>query len=347
MVALSALRDAPAFRPAGYDGAQPSPALARSLQTPADSRRVQEARGGATGALDRAPDRRFATIPAPGDTSLSDAVVAQISDMARSFFAQAFQQGASAASFDLKLDLRQMGLSIDSQGSRSYEGHSLTIDLHASAERGSVTTDNGQVDFSKLDLSFSIQELWVQGQDAGSLRPVGPGADPRTSGRPADGRAADQGSTGADRSSGASPAASESGGSTSGANPARALLDGLKSLADFLDQATQQLGQGADAFGSGDLAQLGDDRRRALDGLLATIGQSLEQMHARRAAAQAGLPAPEAGQPPASATGLVGFTQSIQVQIASLSFSRAAAVSATPSVDASPTDTAYLPAGTT
>jgi hypothetical protein len=96
----------------------------------------------------------------------SGGVLAQISDAAKSMFAQMKRDGIAAQSFELHLDLRQLGLTVDASGARSLEGHSLTIDLHVEAHQGTVKTDNGEYSFQSLDVSFSVEETWVRASEA-------------------------------------------------------------------------------------------------------------------------------------------------------------------------------------
>jgi len=87
----------------------------------------------------------------------SGGVLAEISDAARSLFAQMKQRGIAAESFDLHLDLRALGMSVDASGARSLEGHSLSVDLHISAHQG----DQGK----RLDISFEVQETYVKASE--------------------------------------------------------------------------------------------------------------------------------------------------------------------------------------
>src|SRR5581483_6067343 len=101
-------------------------------------------------------------LPARGDGATATAdpsagsggVLAEISDAARSLFQQMKQKGIAAESFDLHLDLRALGMSVNASGSRSLEGHSLSVDLHISAHQG----DQGK----QLDISFELQETYFR-----------------------------------------------------------------------------------------------------------------------------------------------------------------------------------------
>lgn len=107
-----------------------------------------------------------------GQDDATAGVLAQISDAARSLFAQMRKDGVAAQSFDLHLDLRQLGISVGAAGGRSVEGHSLTIDLHVEAQQGSFKTDSGETSFGKLDLSFSLEETYIRATDGGDRTPA-------------------------------------------------------------------------------------------------------------------------------------------------------------------------------
>jgi hypothetical protein len=101
-------------------------------------------------------------------------VLADISETARSIFAQMERDGVAAQSFDLHLDLRQLGITVGANGSRSVEGHSLTVDLHVEAIQGSFKTDDGEIAFQKLDVSFTMEETYFQASgSAGQPQPKG------------------------------------------------------------------------------------------------------------------------------------------------------------------------------
>ena len=109
------------------------------------------------------PQPKRATQGADGAEKVeASGVMAQISDVAKQMFAQMKRDGVAAESFDLHLDLRQLGIKVGAMGSRSIEGHSLAIDLHVEAEQGKAKTDDGEVNFQSLDVSFSLEETWVK-----------------------------------------------------------------------------------------------------------------------------------------------------------------------------------------
>jgi hypothetical protein len=178
------------------------PPTSRALapyRAPAQPGRAAGGEGG-LGRLVRAAASGLA-VGEPGGATR--AAVAEISDLAQRFLDQVRSSGAASGSFDLHLDLEQLGLRIDGRGQRSAEGHSLSIDLHVETHRGVVETENGAVAFEQLELSFSIEETHVRIAEA-------PG-----DGRPDDAFAPGQ------------PPA-----------PGRALTDALKELASLLDRAS-------------------------------------------------------------------------------------------------------------
>ncbi|HEY3110843.1 MAG TPA: hypothetical protein VGL23_18945 [Chloroflexota bacterium] len=123
------------------------------------------AAGAASGADAPMPARPAGLAPAgPGP-----AVLTQISDAARALFARMRERGASAASFDLHLDLDELGVSVDGRGNRSIEGHSLSVDLHVDAQQGVMRTDDGAVQFERLHVQLEMSETHVvAGQSAGA-----------------------------------------------------------------------------------------------------------------------------------------------------------------------------------
>ena len=172
--------------------------------------------------------------PAPKDADAASdptvGVMAQISDAAKAMFAQMKHDGVAAESFDLHLDLRQLGLKVDASGARSLEGHSLSVDLHVEAHQGTVKTDNGEASFQSLDVSFSLQETWVKATE-------GP-------------RQGDQAATQQSDQAGEA-------GKPQGQKPQSmgGFVDGLKKLIDLLHQTDGQPGA-ADGLGA-ILAQIG------------------------------------------------------------------------------------------
>jgi hypothetical protein len=188
-------------------------------------------------------------------------VMAQISDAARSLWAQMQQSGVTDASFDLHLDLKQLGMSVDAKGNRSFEGHSLTVDLHVEAHRGSLKTSDGQdASFQSLDMSYTLEQTDItateQGNDA-------QGAAPAAGDKPA----------------GPPPSAHNQG-----------LIDGLKKLIDLLDKSN---GQSDQIQGLGDLlAQIG----HALEDMAKRFSDKLGQ--ADKPGQLAPPPAPGAGDGP-------------------------------------------------
>ena len=151
----------------------------------------------------------------------SGGVLAEISDAARSLFAQMKQRGIAAESFDLHLDLSQLGMSVGAQGSRSLEGHSLSVDLHVDASQG----DQGQQQFH---LSFEVQETYVKATEQQQAQQ----ADPTQA---QSGQAPTQGDQAAQNGGG--------------------LVASLKKLVDLLNSSNGQPDQ-ADGLG-GLLAQIG------------------------------------------------------------------------------------------
>jgi len=154
-------------------------------------------------------------------------VMAEISDAARSLWAQMQQNGVSDASFDMHLDLRQLGMSVDASGNRSMEGHALSVDLHVEAHQGALKTSDGQdSSFDQLKISFSLEQADVKATEQGGQTGQSGDAQP-AQGTPA----------------------------TQAAPQSNSLIDGLKKLIDTLDNAN---GQPQDALGLGDLlAQIG------------------------------------------------------------------------------------------
>jgi hypothetical protein len=96
----------------------------------------------------------------------TNAAIAQISDMGRSFLERFQESGASAGSFDLHLDLEALGLKIDGAGARSAEAHKLSVDMHVEATRGVIQTEHGEVHFERIEMSFTIQETHVRMQES-------------------------------------------------------------------------------------------------------------------------------------------------------------------------------------
>jgi hypothetical protein len=91
----------------------------------------------------------------------SHAAIAHISDLGRSFLQKFQESGASSGSFDLHLDLEALGLKVDGSGSRSAEAHSLSVDMHVEATRGVIQTDQGEIHFERIEMSFSVTETHV------------------------------------------------------------------------------------------------------------------------------------------------------------------------------------------
>ena len=211
----------------------------RALATRFTPARSAGAADGAIGLLRSASDR-LARGQA-GDTT--QAAVAQISALAQQFLKRFEASGAASGSFDLHLDLAQLGLRIDGRGGRSIEAHGLSIDLHVEAHRGVLETERGPVNFEQLDLSFSVEGLHARLEQ----RPSGDDA--------------------------AGPASPQAG------RPAGALIDGLKRLASLLDRATA----GADKsdFGLDDLRELLAEHEQELRRLLEQLGQAFEGLRGR------------------------------------------------------------------
>jgi hypothetical protein len=92
----------------------------------------------------------------------TQAAVAHISDLGRSFLQKFQESGATSGSLDLHLDLEALGLKVDGSGARSAEAHSLSVDMHVEATRGVIQTEHGEVHFERIELSFSIQETHVE-----------------------------------------------------------------------------------------------------------------------------------------------------------------------------------------
>jgi hypothetical protein len=93
--------------------------------------------------------------------SQGPAVLAQISDAARALLARMREQGVSAASFDLHLDLDRLGVSVDGRGNRSVEGHGLSVDLRVEAQQGVLQTEDGALQFERLHVEFEMTETHV------------------------------------------------------------------------------------------------------------------------------------------------------------------------------------------
>jgi hypothetical protein len=92
----------------------------------------------------------------------TEAAVAHISDLGRSFLQRFQESGATSGSLDLHLDLEALGLKVDGSGARSAEAHSLSVDMHVEATRGVIQTEHGEVHFERIELSFSIEETHVE-----------------------------------------------------------------------------------------------------------------------------------------------------------------------------------------
>jgi hypothetical protein len=188
------------------------------------------------------------------------AAVVELSDLAQRFLDQVRSSGATSGTFDLHLDLEQLGLRIDGRGQRSAEGHSLSIDLHVETHRGVVETENGAVAFEQLELSFSIEEMHVRIAEA-------PGG-----GRSGDATAA-----------GDPPA------------PGRALTDALKELASLLDRATE--GAERRDLELDDLRERLAEHGAELLRLLERLGHAFEALRRR---SEDAAPAEAVGAPKAS-----------------------------------------------
>ena len=99
----------------------------------------------------------------------SQAAIAHISDLGRSFLQRFQESGATSGSLDLHLDIEALGLKVDGSGARSAEGHRLSVDMHVEATRGVIQTDQGELHFERIEMSFSVTETHV------SLRESKPG----------------------------------------------------------------------------------------------------------------------------------------------------------------------------
>src|SRR5947209_2459530 len=88
----------------------PSSLLARYARGPGASEAGAAGRGQA--ASDPTPPARRDDAQPPAAAS---GVLAQISDQARALFAQMKQQGVDSASFDMHLDLNELGVGVDGQ----------------------------------------------------------------------------------------------------------------------------------------------------------------------------------------------------------------------------------------
>jgi hypothetical protein len=99
----------------------------------------------------------------------SQAAIAHISDLGRSFLQKFQESGATSGTFDLHMDLEALGMKVAGSGERSAEGHRLSVDMHVEATRGVIQTDQGEVHFERIEMSFSVTETHV------SLRESKPG----------------------------------------------------------------------------------------------------------------------------------------------------------------------------
>ncbi|TAK26061.1 MAG: hypothetical protein EPO26_01600 [Chloroflexota bacterium] len=202
-------------------------------------------------ARDAMASRAGSQWPAIAQTALKpaeampDGLVAQISEMARSIFDQLERSGTSQTSFDLSLDLSALGLNVGANGRRSAEGHSLSVDLHVDATRGSIATDKGIVEFESFNMSFTIEEMRASmseepptGADGEVVLP--PAGSPRLPVPP---------------------------------KPGPAILDSLRSLIELLDSVKPE----QDA-GIGDLAGLAAEATNKMSLVLDRLGHALEAL---------------------------------------------------------------------
>jgi hypothetical protein len=145
---------------------------ARSLFRPGSPALGRAGGGAALAALAAPPARRDQIAPATS----GPAVLAQISDAARSLFAQMREQGVDAASFELHLDLDQVGVSVDGRGNRSIDARSLSVDLRVDAQQGVIETGDGTIQFERLHVEFEMTETRVRATES-SDAPVGQSLD--------------------------------------------------------------------------------------------------------------------------------------------------------------------------
>jgi hypothetical protein len=255
-----------------------------------------------------------AAPPAQAET-VPHNVMAQISDLARSFFERANASGVEEATFDMHLELEQAGVSIDGRGARSMSGHSLSIDLHVDFQRGQFEVNGENVDVSRLDLAFSIEETWV------------------TAGRAARNDADDAWPTPATPDVGqvlddalsftldalAAGSSTQNHGQSRPTNPATTFLDALRTLVGTLDALTNDDTSPGSALDLADLAGQQSDAIAGLGALLSRLGGSLEEMAARRG--DSPNPGPRGG---AERTGQTvdAYLEKTEIRLTSLEFTR-------------------------
>ena len=194
---------------------------------------------------------------------LSAAMVADISKLAKSFLQKFEQSGASSGSFELHLNLSSLGVEVSSQGSRSVDGRSLSIDLRVDASQGTIKTENGNVDFQSLSISFKIEETSfsaTESADSGqSLSSDGASQSPTRNVQlpPAD----------------APPFSTP---------PARSVMDNLKALVSLLSEVARGQSDKQGQFGLDILSKLSGEDQVRLNDLLAKLGQSLEALASQK-----------------------------------------------------------------
>ncbi len=243
-------------------------AVGRYLRTP-DAMPLELNQAGATGVdgrnsaghlqrLDRQDAGRKA-VASRDQGGVSDAVVADISELAKAFLQKFEKSGASSGSFDLHLDLSSLGVSINSQGSRSADSRSLSIDLHVDSSQGTTKTDSGNVDFQSLNISYKIEETSVHLNDSSAGRQAAsgdPASEPPTMNVQIPRAAAPPFST----------------------PPVRSVMENLKSLVSLLSDAAQSLSNTSGDLGTDILSKLSGADQARLNDLLSRFGHSLEAL---------------------------------------------------------------------
>ena len=194
---------------------------------------------------------------------LTDAVVADISELAKAFLQKFEESGASSGSFDLHLDLSSLGVSVSSQGTRSIDGRSLSIDLHVDASQGTFKTENGNVDFQSLNISFKIEETSVSVTDSAS------GGQLQAGGSTTQSPTRNVNIPPSDAPPFSTP-------------PARSVMDNLKTLVSLLSEVAQGQSDDSGNLGMNILSKLSGADEARLNDLLKTLGQSLEALASQK-----------------------------------------------------------------
>ena len=190
---------------------------------------------------------------------LSDAMVADISQLAKSFLQKFEQSGASSGSFELHLNLSSLGVAVSSQGNRSADGRSLSIDLRVEANKGTLKTENGNVDFQSLNISFKIEQTSVSVKDSAG------GGQALSTDQPSQSPSHNVPLPTADAPPFSTP-------------PVRSMMDNLKSLVSLLGQVAQGQSNNPGQFGLDNVSKLSAENQARLNDLLTKLGHSLEAL---------------------------------------------------------------------